>query len=96
MWLSPRIGTIEGPILGAVVFFALEQWLGNIGVWYLVILGAVAIGMVLFAPKGLWGLISRGGRLQLFPTGLRLVTPLPATLSDPPPGTPPTPDTEEV
>ena len=90
------IGTIEGPILGAIVFFALEQWLGNIGVWYLVILGTVAIVMVLFAPKGLWGLISRDGRLQLFPTGLRLVTPLPATLSDPPPGTPPTPDTEDV
>ena len=69
------IGTIEGPILGAIVFFALEHWLTDLGPWYLVILGVVAILMVLFVPQGLWGLISGKGRISLFPTGLRLTTP---------------------
>lgn len=67
------IGTIEGPILGAVVFFVLQQWLSDLGAWYLVILGLVAIGVTLFLPKGAWGVLSGGGRVQLFPVGHRLV-----------------------
>ena len=67
------IGTIEGPIVGAVVFFALQQWLSDLGVWYLVILGVVAIIITLFLPRGLWGLVSGDGRIRLFPVGYRLV-----------------------
>ena len=66
------IGSIEGPILGAIVFFALEQWLSDLGAWYLVILGVVAIVVVLFFPRGLWGLISGDGRIRLFPIGYRV------------------------
>ena len=68
------IGTIEGPILGAIVYFALEHFLVDLGAWYLVILGIVAIIMVLFLPQGLWGLISGRGRISLFPTGYRLMS----------------------
>ncbi len=68
------IGTIEGPIVGAIVYFALEQYLSDLGAWYLVILGSVAIIMVLFLPQGLWGLLSGKGRIQLFPTGYRLIS----------------------
>ena len=82
------IGTIEGPIIGAIVFFALEHWLADLGSWYLVGLGVIAIVMVLYVPKGLWGLLSGNGRISLFPTGLRLTTPLavltPATSLTPP------------
>lgn len=63
------IGTIEGPILGAVVFYLLQDRLSQLGSWYLVIVGAIAIAVVLLAPKGLWGVLSRGGRLRLFPVG---------------------------
>lgn len=70
------IGTIEGPIVGAVVFFALQQYLADLGAWYLVILGVVAIVITLFLPRGLWGLISGNGRIRLFPVGYRLVNPL--------------------
>ena len=70
------IGTVEGPIVGAVVYFALQQWLSDLGVWYLVILGVVAILITLFLPRGLWGLISGNGRIRLFPVGYRLVNPL--------------------
>lgn len=65
------LGTIEGPILGAVVFFVLQQQLSSYGTWYLVALGVLAIGVVLFAPKGLWGLLTRG-RLEMFPLGHRV------------------------
>ncbi|CAB4882886.1 MAG: branched-chain amino acid ABC transporter permease [Actinobacteria bacterium] len=70
------IGTIEGPIVGAVVFFALQQWLSDFGVWYLVILGLLAIIITLLLPRGIWGLISGNGRIRLFPVGYRLVNPL--------------------
>lgn len=70
------IGTIEGPILGAIVFFALQQWLSDLGSWYLVILGVVAIVITLFLPRGLWGLISGNGRIRLFPVGYTLANPL--------------------
>jgi len=70
------IGTIEGPIVGAIVFFALQQWLADLGAWYMVILGVVAIVITLFLPRGLWGLISGNGRIRLFPVGYRLVNPL--------------------
>jgi len=73
------IGTIEGPILGAIVFFAIEKWIGAIGFWYLIILGVVAIAVVLFLPKGLWGVLSGNGRIRLFPTGYRLVSNDPVT-----------------
>lgn len=68
------IGTIEGPIVGAIVFFSLQQWLSDLGVWYLVIIGAVAIVITLFLPRGIWGLISGNGRIRLFPVGYRLIS----------------------
>lgn len=66
------IGSIEGPIIGAVLFYVLQQWLQDRGVTYLIVLGVVAIVAVLTAPRGLWGLISRNGRVQLFPVGHRV------------------------
>jgi branched-chain amino acid transport system permease protein len=66
------IGTIEGPIVGAIIFFALQQWLSDLGTWYLVILGVLAIVITLYLPKGVWGLISGNGRIRLFPVGYTL------------------------
>ena len=67
------IGTIEGPILGVLVFFALRSALADYGSWYLMTLGLIAIAVMLFAPKGLWGLISSRSGLHLFPVR-RLLT----------------------
>jgi branched-chain amino acid transport system permease protein len=61
------LGTIEGPILGAILFFFLQDQLRDYGSIYLIILGAVAIISVLVAPRGLWGLITRD-KVSLFPT----------------------------
>jgi branched-chain amino acid transport system permease protein len=61
------LGTIEGPILGAILFFFIQERLRNYGSIYLIILGVVAIMSVLLAPRGLWGLITRD-KVSLFPT----------------------------
>lgn len=67
------IGTFEGPILGALLFYFLQNELSDLGAWYLVILGSVAIIFTLFLPRGLWGLFSHA-RLRLFPIGYEFQT----------------------
>ncbi|MDF1709073.1 MAG: branched-chain amino acid ABC transporter permease [Paracoccaceae bacterium] len=66
------IGTIEGPIIGVVVFFLLQSLFADFGAWYLMALGALGIVIMLFAPKGLWGLFSARTNIQLFPIRRRL------------------------
>ena len=63
------IGTIEGPILGTIVFFVLQQTLSQDGTWYFIILGLVAMAVAIWAPRGLWGLISERLHIRLFPVG---------------------------
>ncbi len=67
------IGRIEGPIIGAIVFFMLREAFADLGSIYLLMLGAIAIGVMLFAPKGLWGLIADRMGWQLLPLERRLV-----------------------
>jgi len=66
------IGRIEGPIVGTVVFFLLRQTLADLGSLYLLMLGAVAIAVMLVAPKGLWGLLAERFGWQLLPLQRRL------------------------
>lgn len=63
------IGTLEGPILGTIVFFALQQSLADRGAWYLIVLGTIGVIIAMYLPRGLWGLITRRFDLRLFPTG---------------------------
>jgi branched-chain amino acid transport system permease protein len=67
------IGRLEGPIIGALVFFLLRQTLADLGTLYLLLLGAVAIVVMLWAPKGIWGLIVDQFGWQLFPLERRVV-----------------------
>ena len=53
------IGTIEGPILGTIVYMVLQQELQSYNAWYLIVLGVVAIAIALFARRGLWGTVDR-------------------------------------
>jgi len=66
------IGTIEGPIVGAIVLYFLQDYLASFGTWYLMLLGLIAIAVMLIAPGGLWGLIARRFDLELFPIRRRL------------------------
>jgi branched-chain amino acid transport system permease protein len=67
------IGRIEGPIIGTIVFFVLRQTLSDLGSLYLLMMGAVAIVVMLWAPKGLWGLIAERFSWQALPLQRHLV-----------------------
>lgn len=67
------IGRIEGPILGTIVFFLLRQALADLGSLYLLMMGAVAIVVMLWAPKGLWGMIAERLGWQALPLQRHLV-----------------------
>lgn len=66
------IGTIEGPILGTLIYFGLRSVLADYGSIYMIILGLVAVVTMIWAPKGAWGLISQKFDLQLFPVQRRI------------------------
>src|SRR5207302_7073095 len=66
------IGRVEGPIIGTLVFFLLRQTLADLGSLYLMMLGAVAILVMLKAPKGLWGFFADRFGWQLLPLERRL------------------------
>lgn len=70
------IGTIEGPLVGTVIYFGLREFFGSFfsmsGSWYLIAMGCIAIVVMLLAPRGLWGLARerwhvRGLTVQRFP-----------------------------
>jgi branched-chain amino acid transport system permease protein len=63
------IGSIEGPIVGTLLYFILREFLSGLGAVYLMILGCVAILIMLMAPKGIWGLVNQRFGLSLFPIG---------------------------
>jgi branched-chain amino acid transport system permease protein len=67
------IGRLEGPIVGTLVFFLLRQTLADLGALYLLTLGAVAIVVMLWAPKGIWGVIVEKLDWQIFPLQRRVI-----------------------
>ncbi len=69
------LGTIEGPILGTIVYIVLQQTLASYNAWYLIILGLVAMGVAIFARRGLWGLVDDHLHVRLFPVGYWLWEP---------------------
>jgi branched-chain amino acid transport system permease protein len=66
------IGRVEGPIIGTIIFFVLRQTLADLGSLYLLMLGAVAIAVMLLAPKGIWGFLAERFGWQLLPLERRL------------------------
>jgi branched-chain amino acid transport system permease protein len=69
MALVGGLGTFEGPIIGAVLFFCMETFFGATGVVYLIGLGVVALGFALFIPRGIWGFVETRFGLRLLPVG---------------------------
>jgi branched-chain amino acid transport system permease protein len=72
MVLVGGLGTFEGPIIGAVIFFVLEWAFGASGAWYLVGLGLTALVFSLLFPRGVWGALEQRFSIQLLPVGHRL------------------------
>jgi branched-chain amino acid transport system permease protein len=67
------IGTIEGPIIGVLVFYLLQDYLAAFGTWYLMLLGGIAILLMMVAPGGIWGTIARHYDIELFPIRRRMI-----------------------
>lgn len=67
------LGTVEGPILGALIYFLLDENLSGLGTWWFIILGLFLIVLLIFAPRGVWGTIQGKTGLRLFPTQRRLI-----------------------
>jgi len=72
MVLVGGLGSFEGPILGAIIFFTLQNQFAEQGAWYLIGLGLVAIGFALFLPRGLWSLFADRYQARLLPIGYTL------------------------
>ena len=72
MVLVGGLGTFEGPIIGAIVFYFMQNKLGNDGVWYLVVLGGAAMAFALFLPRGIWGTLEERTGLRFMPLGYRV------------------------
>ena len=73
MVLVGGLRTQEGPILGALIFFILQEVFGNYGVWYLFGVGVVAVAFAQALPGGLWGALYERFGLRLFPVSERLI-----------------------
>jgi branched-chain amino acid transport system permease protein len=63
------LGTVEGPILGTVIYVALQNYLGASGEIHLIVLGAVSVLVMLVAPRGIAGLVRDHLGWTLFPIG---------------------------
>jgi len=66
------LGTLEGPIVGTVVFFLLREVLADYGAWYMILLGVLAVVTMMRYPQGLWGLCAERWDVHVFPVGRRV------------------------
>ena len=82
MVLVGGLGTFEGPIIGAIVLFLIQNHYSSGGAWYLVGLGVASMLFALLLPRGLWGTVRDRFKIQLLPVGHQLSgvasTPIPA------------------
>lgn len=62
------LGSIEGPIIGIVIYFGLRELFRDAGDLFLIFQGLTAFLVPLIMPGGIWGLIQSRTGWQLFPT----------------------------
>jgi len=67
------LGRIEGPVVGALLFFALDKLFSDQGSLYLLGLGLLAVVSTIALREGLWGLAERRLGWSLFPTRRTLI-----------------------
>lgn len=61
------VGTVEGPIVGTILYFGLRELMRDAGDLYLIVQGASTAVVMILAPEGLWGLVQTYTRWRLFP-----------------------------
>lgn len=67
------IGSIEGPIIGALIYFVADRFFSQYGATYMVVLGVLTLLVALYVRGGLWGVFSRHVDAPWFPTGRKLL-----------------------
>lgn len=68
------IGSIEGVLIGAVIYFFADRWFGEFGSTYLIVLGALTLFCAVYLREGLWGLSRRFIDAPWFPTRRTLLS----------------------
>ena len=66
------IGTIEGPIIGTIIFYVLREETSKYGTWYFIALGILAIVVTIWSPAGIYGWVVRKTNFMLFPLQRKL------------------------
>lgn len=61
------VGTLEGSVLGTLIYFGLREVFRDAGDLYLIFQGATAMVVMLLAPGGIWGSIQARTGWRLFP-----------------------------
>ena len=61
------LGTIEGPIIGAVIFFVLRETTSGYGGWYFIALGVVAVIVPVWNLGGIYGFVAKRTKFFVFP-----------------------------
>jgi branched-chain amino acid transport system permease protein len=69
------VGSTTGSIIGVLVYWFIDEQLTDADSWRFIILGTVAAGMAVIAPRGIYGLLQRWRPMQFFPVRRRLVPP---------------------
>jgi branched-chain amino acid transport system permease protein len=67
------IGSIEGPIIGALIYFFADRYFSQYGAVYMVVLGALTLFMALYTRSGIWGLYCRFFDAPWFPIRRKLI-----------------------
>jgi branched-chain amino acid transport system permease protein len=67
------MGRIEGPIVGALIFWALNKFFSDFGAWYLIGLGLLAIVTTIYFKQGICGYIQQRWGISLFPISRKLL-----------------------
>jgi branched-chain amino acid transport system permease protein len=71
------LGSLEGVLIGALIYFFADRWFGEYGAAYLIVLGLLTLFMALFAKGGIWGMICKVIDAPWFPTRRKLLEGLP-------------------
>jgi branched-chain amino acid transport system permease protein len=68
------VGTIEGPVIGTLIYFVLRETTSKYGEWYFIVLGLLAIVVVVWSPEGIYGFVARKTHFYLFPLQRKIRT----------------------
>lgn len=67
------IGSIEGVLIGSLIYFIADKWFGEYGATYFVVLGLMTLLVALYARTGIWGMASKRWDAPWFPISRKLI-----------------------